>query len=191
MVSSPQLDMVASMTDASSVAVDLWNQAHAQFRARDYALFAELIGRLIAEHPDDPGLDMPMIRLQYGVALLRLGRTEEGVGQLRVAVELDPENPRAHQKLGAGLARLGKDLEALPHLERAAVMAPENPEYQWRVGEQYRCLGRLAEARAAFERCLLLDPNYLAASEGLAALTKAKGSWMKRLARARRRVLGG
>ncbi len=169
--------------ESAETAAELWAQAQARFGLRDYDGAADLLGGLIAEHDGAPGLNMAAVRLQYGVTLLRLRRTPEGVEQLRHAVELDPGNPRIHQKLGAGLARLGHDAAALPHLERAAAMAPEKSEYQWRVGEQYRRLRRAAEARAAFDRALKLDPGYLAARDGLEKLKRRKGGWLVRLAR--------
>ena len=178
------------MPDAAPAAQDLWLRARDRFRARDYAGAAELLAPLVERGAGDEGPPMREVRLQYGVTLLRLKRTEEGVAQLRLAVELDPANPRAHEKLGVGLGRLGQDLEALPCLERAAAMAPDNAEYQWRVGEQYRRLGRSEEARAAFQRSLALDPGYRRAADGLAALGARRGGWLKRLARAARRVLG-
>ncbi len=172
------------MADPGSTAFDLWTRARARFRARDYAEAADLLAELVERSGEDSRIRPATLRLQYGVTLLRLRRTEEGVAELRLAVELDPANPRAHQKLGAGLARLGRQLEALPHLERAAVMAPDNAEYQWRVGEQYRRVGRLADARAAFERSLAIDPAFQRASEGMQALARSKRSWLQRLARA-------
>ena len=179
------------MPDVGSPALDLWTQAQKEFSARDYDRAADLLARLVAQHPDDPGLKMQSVRLQYGITLLRLRRTEEGVVQLRLAVKLDPSNPRAHQKLGAGLARLGKDAEALPYFEHAAAVVRDNAEYQWRVGEQYRRLGHLQAARAAIERCLALDPDYRYAAEGLAVLAKTERSRLAPLARAIRRALRG
>ena len=126
--------------DASAAAEALWTQACGCFRQRDYPATADLLAALVDAHDEDPGLDMAEVRLLFGVTLLRIGRPAEGVSQLRLAIELDPANPRVHQKLGSGLARLGQEEEALPYLERAAAMAPENAEYQWRVGEQYRRL---------------------------------------------------
>ena len=171
------------MADPGSTAFDLWTRARARFRARDYAEAADLLAELVERSGEDSRIRPATLRLQYGVTLLRLGRTEEGVAELRLAVELDPANPRAHQKLGAGLARLGRDVEALPYLERAAAMSPGDAEYQWRGGEQYRRLGRLASARDAFERSLAIDPAFRPASEGLQAMARNKGSWLKRLAR--------
>ena len=170
------------MSERGSTAIDLWVQAQERFRRRDYAATAELLARLVGEHHGGE-VDMAQVRLLRGVALLRLGRPAEGVPELRLAVELDPANARAHQKLGAGVARLGLDEEALPHLERSAAMAPDNAEYQWRVGEQYRRLGRRTEAKAAFERSLALDPRFDRANEGLAALVRPKGSWLTLLVR--------
>ena len=180
-MSDPSLQHPSAETEA------LWTQAKGCFRRRDYTAAADLLARLAGPEGGAPGLDMAAVRLLYGVTLLRLGQPAEGVPQLRLAVELDPENPRAHQKLGSGLARLGEDASALPYLERAAAMAPANVEYQWRLGEQYRRLRRPADARRAFERALEIEPGYDRALGGLAALKTRKGGWLARLARALRR----
>ena len=168
----------------------LWTQAKGCFRRRDYPTAAALLARLVAAQGGAPGLDMAAARLLYGVTLLRLARPAEGVPQLKLAVELDPENPRAHQKLGSGLARLGLDEEALPHLERAAAMAPGDAEYQWRLGEQYRRLRRRADARRVFKRALALEPGHSRAAHGLAALSRAKPTFLARMVKRLRKVVG-
>jgi tetratricopeptide (TPR) repeat protein len=168
----------------SSTATQLWAEAKAAFRRRDYAAAAELLETIVRDYEEVPGLEPGALELELGVVLLRLGRPVEGVTALEQAAALAPGDARARQKLGLGLARLGRDDEALVHLEHAAAMAPDNAEYQWRLGEQHRRLDRPAEAKAAFERALARDPGYRHAMEGLAALARRRGSWLTRLARA-------
>lgn len=163
--------------------VRLWMEAQAEFRRRDYAAAAARLAVVVGEHLDAPGLREATVRLQYGVVLLRLGRTEDGVAQLRRAVELDPSNARAHHKLGAGLARLGLEAEALPWFERAVELAPAVAEHHWRLGEQYRRLGRRAPALASLERALELDPGYEPTRESLRKLQSGRASWLGRLKR--------
>jgi tetratricopeptide (TPR) repeat protein len=164
-------------------AVRLWETARRAFRDRRYADAAELLQRLVDRGPEAPGLNAAAVRLLYGVTLLRCGRTEEGVSELRIAVALDPASARAHHKLGAGLARLGRDAEALPFFERATALAPDIAEHHWRLGEQQRRLGQADKARASFERALELDPGYGPARDGLEALKRSRRSWLADLTR--------
>lgn len=171
-------DLAAPTRDGKPTSAELWANAKAAFRRRDYAAAADLLGELAMDRLGEPDLDVAAVRLQYGVTLLRLGRTEDGVAQLRLAVELDPGDSRAQHKLGAGLARLGREEEALPFFERAVSLAPDVAEHRWRLGEQHRRLGRSDEARAAFERALELDPDYRPARKGLEALKRKRRSWL-------------
>ena len=156
-------------------AAHLWDESRAAFKRRDYHRAADLMQALLdrwGEASDPPGA--AALRLNLGVALLRLGETRAGVAHLRRAVELDPGAARPWQKLGAGLGRLGEDVEALACFERAAALAPDVAEYQWRLGEQYKRLGQRDLARAALVRCLQMQPGHPGAAEALADLERAR-----------------
>ena len=159
------------MTDARAAAKRLWVDSHAAFKARDYQRAAELLQALLQEHgePPEPAA-AAQIRVSLGVTLLRLKRTEEGVAELRRAVELRPDVARAWHKLGAGLGRLRHHEEALPCFQRATALEPDVADYQWRLGEQLRRLGRREEALAALHRCLELDPGNTDALRSLNAI---------------------
>lgn len=166
----------------SATASQIWIDAKAAFKRRDYAIAAELLQGLAQDRMEIAGVEPGDVAVQLGVTLLRAGRTAEGVEALERAVALMPANARAHQKLGVGLARLGRDEAALVQLERAAGLAPLNAEYQWRLGEQLRRLGRAEDAQRAFARALEIDPGHALAAEGLQRLKRPPGGWPARLA---------
>jgi len=71
------------------------------------------------------GPHVPLARLMYGSYLAREGMLEEGVGELTVARELDPDDPAIALELGVALALQGDPASTL-ELERASVLEPED-----------------------------------------------------------------
>jgi len=57
-----------------------------------------------------------------GIVLSQLGRTEEAVANLQAAVEADPKNAMARQKLAAMLESLGRTDEARKQMEMAKTL---------------------------------------------------------------------
>lgn len=154
-------------------AQQVWEDAQIAFRDRDYERAAELMQSLIAQWGEGGGgIDPAPLRLQLGITLLRLKRTEEGVAELRRSVQLDPYSGRARYKLGIGLARLGLNEEALQSLRQAVRLAPDVAEHQWRLAEELRRQGHRLEAFEAVHWCLELEPDHAAAKETLKALKK-------------------
>lgn len=78
-------------------------------------------------------------RLVLAQALLGLRRYDEVLAEMRVAIELDPNNGGAHQLKGEALLRKGDGFAAVEVLERAVSLAPGDPAIA----------GLLAEARLA------------------------------------------
>jgi Flp pilus assembly protein TadD len=74
-------------------------------------------------------------RLVLGEALLALSRHDEVLAEMRVALELDGENPRALGLKGAALLRKGDVLQACDVLARAVTGAPSDPTLRQLYGE--------------------------------------------------------
>jgi tetratricopeptide (TPR) repeat protein len=158
---------------------EIWRESHVAFRGRDYARCAELTQALLDSGLE--GIDEAAVRMQFGVALLRLRRPEDGVRELQRVVALRPDDGRAHYKLGIGLARLRRSAEALAALRRGVELAPQVADHQWRLAEELRRQGHRTEALAHVQAALKLDPAHRESQETLKAL---RGSgwlgWLRR-----------
>ena len=88
--------------------------------------------------------------LGLGVMLTKRGGAEadEGVRELALALEIDPNLYEARVTLGRALLSEGRAQEAVEHLRRAAELAPGNPEPHFQLSLAYRRLGRRREAAA-------------------------------------------
>ena len=71
------------------------------------------------------GIKRAEAHLTQGLDLLRLGRREEAIAELGLAVEASPENARALYFLGRELLRAGRKDEAGPLLDRVLALWPD------------------------------------------------------------------
>jgi len=101
-------------------------------------------------------------RLNYGLALLRAGRTEEGVGELEAVQKQDPALPHTWFNLGIEFKKLGETAKAIAQLERMAELAPDEAITQYNLGVLYKLMDRQQEALAKFELASKLDPYFAA-----------------------------
>jgi hypothetical protein len=91
-----------------------------------------------------------------GIALVELGRGDEGVAALEHALALNPENTKALFHLGLRAMNQNDYRRGLGWFERAAQV--EDESWTWNnVGWANQRLGEYDEAIAAFERAVKLD----------------------------------
>jgi Flp pilus assembly protein TadD len=87
--------------------------------------------------------------LGLGVLLLkRSTKREEGIKELQLALQLDPNLYEARVTLGRALISMGRSDEAIEHLRRAAELAPDNPEPHYQLSLAYRRLGNKDQSAA-------------------------------------------
>jgi len=88
--------------------------------------------------------------LGLGVLLTKRGgaETDEGLKELALALDANPNLYEARVALGRALLSKGRAAEAVEHLRRAAELAPGNPEPHYQLSLAYRRLGRRDEAAA-------------------------------------------
>jgi len=88
--------------------------------------------------------------LGLGVLLLKRSSTrmEEGIKELQLALQIDPNLYEARVTLGRALILMGRSDEALEHLRRAAELAPDNPEPHYQLSLAYRRLGNKDQSAA-------------------------------------------
>jgi tetratricopeptide (TPR) repeat protein len=106
-------------------------------------------------------------RTELGVGLAAMGKTEEGITQLRQAVTDDPKAQRAFYALGTLFAKMGKLDEAESALTRATEIDPRDAKAQCNLGMVLLNSGKAAQAVARFEAALQVTPNDALARQGL------------------------
>jgi Flp pilus assembly protein TadD len=91
--------------------------------------------------------------LGLGVLLVKRGgaQTDEGLKELSLALEIDPNLYEARVALGRALLSKGRAAESIEHLRRASALALGNPEPHYQLSLAYRRLGRKDEAAAESE----------------------------------------
>ena len=81
------------------------------------------------------------------------------VAAWRKALELSPDDARAHNNLGLALAGTGKVEEAIAEYRRSLELDDRSSQTNNNLGSALAETGKMAEATACFERALELDPE--------------------------------
>lgn len=102
-------------------------------------------------------------KLNYGLALLRAGKTGEGVTRLQDVQRNDPKLPHTWFNLGIYYKRSGEFESAVRQFEQMQVLVPTEPIVHYQLGTLYKLAGRTQDALAQFERAARLDPRLAAA----------------------------
>ena len=84
------------------------------------------------------GIKRVEAHLAQGLDLSRLGRHEEAIAELELAVEANPENARALFLLGRELLRAKKTSEAAPIFDRVLALRPDATDEVGRLKDSFR-----------------------------------------------------
>ena len=114
----------------------------------------EELARALALAPDST-----RERLNYGLALLRAGRTEEGVAELRRVQAQDPSLPHTWFNLGIASKREGRTRDAIAQLERMVELVPGEPISHFNLGLLYKLEDEPEKALAHFEAAARSGPE--------------------------------
>ena len=90
--------------------------------------------------------------LNLGILLLEQNQVEEAMAYLSEAVEISPEESRAHEQLGKAYARQNELLKAQGELEKAVLLSPDNAALHFILGQLYRKRGLTEKAKVELER---------------------------------------
>jgi tetratricopeptide (TPR) repeat protein len=101
-------------------------------------------------------------RLNYGLALLRGGKVDEGAAELEKVQQADPKLPHTWFNLGIAYKQRGEQERALRQFQRMVELVPGEPVSHYNLGALHRAAGETARAIAAFETAARLDPNLAA-----------------------------
>ncbi len=96
--------------------------------------------------------------LNYGLALLRAGRTSEGAAELEKARSLNPSLPHTYFNLGVVYKKEGDFTRALREFEQMARLVPDEAVTHYNLGTLYKLQGQNEKAISEFETAARLDP---------------------------------
>src|SRR5580658_10760410 len=98
-------------------------------------------------------------RVNYGLALLHAGKTEEGAAELQRAQKQDPKIPHTWFNLGITYKKEGNYDQAARQFEGMLRLAPEEPVSHYNLGVLYKLMGKRSESLKEFETASRLNPN--------------------------------
>ena len=130
----------------------------------------EELGRALELAPRSAG-----DRLNYGLALLRAGREEEGIRELVAVQRQDPALPHTWWNLGIAYERLGRREEARAQLEGMLERAPDDAATHYNLGVQWQIAGDPERALRHLEAAARLDPGMAAPQYQLSFLYRRSG----------------
>jgi tetratricopeptide (TPR) repeat protein len=110
-----------------------------------------------------------------GVALLRLGKVQEAIGQYEQALRIQPDFAGAHNNLGNALLQAGRVEEAIGHYEQAVRINPDYAEAHNNLGTALMGRGRLQEAIGHYEQAVRIKPDYAHAHYNLGVALEQAG----------------
>src|SRR5207244_3100655 len=98
-------------------------------------------------------------RVNYGLALLRAGKTKEGVEELEKAQRQDPKIPHTWFNLGIVFKKDSRYERALSQFEQMIKLAPDDPVSHYNAGYLYKVTGKADLALQHYEIAARLDTN--------------------------------
>jgi tetratricopeptide (TPR) repeat protein len=101
-------------------------------------------------------------RLNYGLALLRAGKTAEGMAELVKVQQQEPSIPHTWFNLGIAYKKAGDQEKALQQFERMVKLVPDDAISRYNLGALYRLAGRTEDAIREFRETARLDATLAA-----------------------------
>jgi len=101
-------------------------------------------------------------RLNYGLALLRAGKTDDGIAEIETVQRQAPRLPHTWFNLGIQYKKRATpeaNQRAIEQFERMATLVPDEPITRYNLGYLYKVSGRAGDALKQFEAAARLDPN--------------------------------
>jgi tetratricopeptide (TPR) repeat protein len=114
-------------------------------------------------------------RLNYGLALLRAGKTAEGIAELIKVQKQDPSIPHTWFNLGIAYKKAGEQNKAIHEFEQMVKLVPDEPISRYNLGALYRLAGKTDDAVREFRTAAKLDPTLAAPHFQLFNLLRTSG----------------
>lgn len=148
----------AGIAHIDTPAVDYYKQFDAAADLTNKGQYAAAIPeweKALAMEPEDA-----RGRYFMGETLLRAGREEDGIAQLRESIRINPHFAEAHNSLGAALGRTGRGEEAEQQLRLALEDKPDLAEAHNNLGCQLLGDHRIREAEVELQAALEAKPEF-------------------------------
>jgi tetratricopeptide (TPR) repeat protein len=114
---------------------------------------------------------------KHAVAAGKAGQLEIAIGDLRRAVEAEPESASAHLNLGTALALQGDKDAAIEHYRKALHLKPGFARAHYNLAVLLSERGAIREAAENFREAIQIDPHYFDAHLALADLFSRAGRY--------------
>ena len=98
-------------------------------------------------------------RINYGLALLRAGQTDEGVAELLKSQKQDPSNPHTWFNLGIAYKHAGDYDKAIEQLQGMIKLVPNEAVAHYNLASVLRSKGDAEAALPEFQEAERLNPN--------------------------------
>ena len=109
----------------------------------------------------------PETETLLAIALRRIGRNEDALSRLKLAIKRQPPFGAAFHELGFLLFSMERNSEAIEVLSRGLKLLPMMPELSLLLGNVFLGCGNFADAKVSFARTLNISPNSSDAMYGL------------------------
>jgi type IV pilus assembly protein PilF len=163
MTMDPSRQILAGLLSAVLVA----GCSHQELRGNDDA--TGVLGSIPRQSPAD-------IYVAMAAQYYKRGQMEIALQRAKQAIDLDPDNGRAHYMLALLYQKLGENQLAQQNYAEAARLEPKNPDIRNAWGAFYCSQGKEAEAQKQFQKALA-NPLYATPEVALTnAATCARGA---------------
>ena len=98
-------------------------------------------------------------RVNYGLALLKAGKTAEGVAELEKAQKQDPSVPHSWFNLGIAYKRDAAYERSIAQFQKMVELVPDEPVSHYNLGALYKLTGKPDLALPHFEEAAQLNPS--------------------------------
>ena len=109
------------------------------------------------------------------VTRIQLDYWQDGITLFQRALEIEPENPRAHQLLGIALFQKGEYAEAARHQRETIRLAPQDADAHVNLALALDRQGKRDEAMRYYREALELEPDKAPAHQNYAIALEAQG----------------
>jgi len=107
------------------------------------------------------------IHNNLALAYDRIGRYDEAIEELKVALRLNPYYIEAHNNLAVAYYKMGMHYEAEKKLQEALRLNPEYAEAHNNLGNIYGSMGKYEEGIEELQKALRINPDYAVAHNNL------------------------